>query len=136
MAATTQEQNDFLKSTFPVYFPAHPALAYNATEFTAFLEKDVHKFQPTTSNQESGSQVLGPVDDATTLASEPSATTTGEVREALKDMGIEQKESPAGQHPFMEAIQDSSNEPNRDMENVMQTENADLAHRSTTEPLC
>ncbi|KAK5093262.1 hypothetical protein LTR70_004978 [Exophiala xenobiotica] len=135
MAATTQEQNSFLKSTFPVYFPAHPALAYNATEFKAFLEKDVHKFQPTTSNQESDRQVLGPVDDATTLVSEASATTTGEVQEALKDIGIGQKESLTGQHPFMDALQDSNNEPKRDMENMMQTENADLAYRSTTEPL-
>lgn len=135
MATPAQEQKAFLKSTSPVYFPAHPALSYSAEDFDAFLREDVEKFQPATVGAESKAENAEAVDDATTLVSEPSATTTGEVREALGDMDIEKDTTDTAQHPFMEAIQDSNNEPARDMENIMQTENADLAYRSTTEPI-
>lgn len=134
MAATTQEQNGFLKSTFPVYLPPHPALAYNASDFQAFLKKDVRKFQPTASNKKFDG-LSGPVGDATTLASKSTATTAGEVQEALKGMETEQEESSSDRHPFIQALRDSNNEPTRDMENMMQTENADMAYRSTAEPL-
>ena len=44
MVATAQDQNGFLKSTFPVDFPSHIALTYSATDFEAFLKKEVEKF--------------------------------------------------------------------------------------------
>lgn len=142
------EQPWFLKSTFPVYVPAHPALKYDAAQFEAFLFKDVEKFanpvSQSTSDQKIGTDEVakGDLDETTTLVSGALGTSTAEIRAGVKEMAIErlaEKPQPADpdkpEHPFMEALHSANSLPDRDMENMMQTQNADLAYRSTTEPL-
>lgn len=141
MAETTQEVNGFLKSTFPVFIPADPLLTSNDAEFEAFL-KTVDKFSAsahlnTSAQTQDGEGDQKDDDDSETLVSAPSATTSAELRAGMEEIDIEDsadENDTKHEHPFMKALH-STDAPPENMENIMLTENADLAHRSTTEPL-
>src|SRR5690242_4743595 len=98
MATETLEyQPNFLKATYPVLFPSHPALNYNQEEFESFLKK-VTPLQPAKTTQEATG---GEGDDTATLFSQPTETSTTEVQHGLADMVIENKQD---EHQFMKAI--------------------------------
>lgn len=156
MASTNENNQDlwFLKSTFPVFFPTHPAFLASENEVEAYLEQDV-KRQAASGTAEGD---FSDEDTATAIESEPvlisDASTTAELRDDLvhmsvgddedynmADVGDAALEAPGQAHPFMAGLlsrQDRDNTgagPARDMENKMLTENADVAHRSTNEIL-
>ena len=140
MATTTQGSGGFLKSTFPVFVPQHPALTYSPTEFEAFVRQDVKNFHDAAVKL--ATEAANTAADDATLLTDASVTTTGEVRAAIKGMDLEAKSDAStaedkeeAQHPFKKALHDTNESTDRDMENMMLTENADLAHRSTTDPL-
>ncbi|KAK7756951.1 hypothetical protein SLS62_000967 [Diatrype stigma] len=142
----------FLKSTFPVLFPTHPALALPSDEFDAFLKKELAE-----RHREEEVEAQAPknvtetyVDDSFTMVS-AGQSTTAELRRVMKEVGMDEEpsvgvsprdtedakknddeETPA--HPFMKGLM-KHNEPfdpaSVDMSNKMFTENMDIAHRST-----
>ncbi|KAJ9656625.1 hypothetical protein H2198_004859 [Neophaeococcomyces mojaviensis] len=128
--AVTGNENGFLKSTFPVYLPTHHALTCSNEEFERFI-KNVKKSQLSTSvtNVRASSDLK---DDSSTLVSE-----TGDIREGVNKMQVNttEAEDPVPQQPFMQALHASNKPKSRDMSNKMFTENADVAHASTKEPL-
>lgn len=138
-----REENEFLKSTFPVLVPAHPALTYDTAQFDQFL-KDTKRFKgietQSTESQQGGTSenAESVISGSETLVSAMAPSTTGELRHGIQEMDIE----PAGDdandkdagHPFMKALH-SNPEPPKDMTNRMLTENNDLTNTSTTEPL-
>lgn len=158
MASTNENKQDlwFLKSSFPVFLPTHPALKAPGNEFDAFIQQDVKR-----RNDDNTADAPHSDDDTTTAAeSEPvlvsDASTTAGLREDLDQTKIGDGEdssmadvgdagadtqTPGHGHPFMDALHsqqqkhDTDSVPFRDMENKMLTENADLAHRSTNDTL-
>lgn len=158
MSSTNENKQDlwFLKSSFPVFLPSHPALKYPGNEFDAFIQQDVKR-----RNDDNTADAHHSDDDTTTAAeSEPvlvsDASTTAGLREDLVQTKIDDGEdssmvdvgdagadtqTPGHGHPFMDALHsqqqkiDTDSVPSRDMENKMLTENADLAHRSTNDTL-
>lgn len=139
----------FLKSSFPVFLPKFPALTASPDEFEAYIHWNV---KPTGAVETDNAALTGGKGDAVTetdtetvLISEPS--TTAEARGRLSNMNVEStgsetgEASPAHNHPFMKGLlshqNDDSNAGDKieSMENKMFTENSDVAHRSTTNPL-
>lgn len=141
MAAESETQHSVLKSSFPVLVPEHAALHYNNAEFEKFLKTGIEKFhyEPLQSEDKSEEHA----DEAVTLVDENS--TSRDMREAVGRMGVsgsaeedligysETENEPS--HPFVAAMHDFNKPASRNMENMMFTENADLAHSSTKEPL-
>lgn len=151
MASTNENKQDlwFLKSSFPVFLPSHPALTAPENEFDTFVQQSVKRQIGGDSAEAHHSD-----DDTTTAAeSDPvlvsDASTTAGLRDDLVKITIGDGEGDAGADtqtpshglPFMDALHsqqrkiDLSSVPFRDMENKMRTENDDLAHRSTNEIL-
>lgn len=158
MASTNENKQDlwFLKSSFPVFLPAHPTLRAPEKEFDAFIHQDIKR-----RNDDTTADAHHSDDDTTTAAeSEPvlvsDASTTAGLREDLVQTKIDDGEdssmvdvgdagadtqTPGHGHPFMDALHsqqqknDKDSVPFRDIENKMLTENADLAHRSTNDTL-
>ena len=140
----------FLRSTYPVLFPTHSALNLSSDEFEAFIKEDISR--KAEENEQPAQDVLeSDVGDSFTMVSTEQSTTV-DVRDAIKNMDIEveteqsmneatpeangsEEEQPT--HPFIKGL--TSYEPTvpepGDMENKMLTENLDLAHRSTENPL-
>lgn len=156
MASTNEDKQDlwFLKSTFPVFFPSHPAFQGSEDELEAYIQQDV-KRQFASGTAEAH---LSDDDTATVAESEPvlvsDASTTADLRDGIVQISIDNGEDspmvdmgeaatePSGHaHPFMKGLLSQQNTdgtgpgPLRDMENKMLTENADVAHRSTNEML-
>lgn len=134
--ASAQKIPGHLLSNFPSFFPQHKALQLSPEKFEAFLKQDLKSSgEPTTIAKADNSEQ---VEDAVTLV-EGSSTTTADVRAAMNDMDItssnvaDTRATP--EQPFMKALHSANAGTTRDMENMMQTENADMAHRSTKEPL-
>lgn len=157
MAATNDNQQDlwFLKSNFPVFLPSHTALQASEDEFNALIKQDVKR-------RNDRDYAGHPTDDdtATAAESEPvlvsDASTTAGLREDLVHVSIDKDEdasmvdvggntgaktqNPVNSHPFMDGLHSQQEKlvtdgPLRDMENMMLTENADVAHRSTNDTL-
>ncbi|RSM11567.1 hypothetical protein CDV31_006670 [Fusarium ambrosium] len=149
MASTTESQETwFLKSSYPVLFPFHDSLKKPQAEFENFLREELrHRHDETPVELGSGQ------DQAMTDAGESDAftlvsnSTTGEIRKGIDAMDVTEPEShdekpedpkaDTKSHPFMEGLASfgKEEEPPRNLENMMQTENGDLAYRSTKDAL-
>ncbi|KAJ3533555.1 hypothetical protein NM208_g7933 [Fusarium decemcellulare] len=150
MASTTQpEQPWFLKSSCPVLFPFNDALRKPQAEFGSFLRDELSRRHDEAATVEAGTGQ----DQAMTDAGESetftlvSNTTSGAIRKGLGAMEVADSESQetkpqdtkaAESNPFMEGLvtyEKEEEKPPRDLKNMMQTENADLAYRSTNDSL-
>lgn len=132
---TTQKTPGHLLSNFPSFFPYHEALTYSTDKFESFLKQDL-KSEDGSSSVINASGVE-PMDDAMTLV-DGSATTTADIRAAVDDMNIDKADAAdptATSHPFMNALHSANAPPERNLENMMLTDNNDLAFRSSKEPL-
>lgn len=153
MASELQKEAWFLRYTFPVTFPSHSALTLSEPEFGSFLEKN---FRQQTShavpaepaeNKEAESESF-------TLLTPPSIT--AELQGATEGLKLddgpvkatETKPEPdeAPTQPFMKGLLSHETEARKKQEklqqqqqagseNLMRTENNDIAYRSTNEPL-
>ncbi|KAK8061321.1 hypothetical protein PG994_007687 [Apiospora phragmitis] len=148
MASEPQKGAWFLKYTFPVTFPTHPALNLSEPEFDSFLEEnfreDCGHATPTepADKKETESEVF-------TLLAPPS--TTAELQGATEGLSLEDgptnvleaksEGDEAPTQPFMKGLlsheTDAKDEQQQQAnnENLMLTENNDVAYRSTQEPL-
>jgi hypothetical protein len=151
MAETTeskdQEQPWFLQSKESVLFPDHPAFQMSNEEFMAFVRKDIKDALAAKADEIEIDSGEKDAEDSFTMVSDPS--TTAGVKDAMKKLEVDDKtEGVANEegksaksgsdHPFVAALhshgkQEEENLPG--MENKMLTENADVAYRSTTNPL-
>ncbi|KUI65176.1 hypothetical protein VM1G_00608 [Cytospora mali] len=157
MAPSSENQQQelwFLKSTFPVLLPSHPALTIPNLEFDAFLREDVK--QKVAAESSVATQA---VEDNAVVDTDTS--TTGDIREDLAKMTADwddvsmadftdviaedslaesaQGTNSENDHPSMKGLLSHQDAPEaeqvRDMESKMRTENGDIAHRSTGEAL-
>lgn len=137
-ARQRQQSLWFLRSSCPVFLPAHPALTLPDDEFEAFPQQHVK-------STSGGDIEMGDADADAVIVSEVS--TTAEIRQDLDNMDVaadnavsmDTASEPASGHPFMEGLlshgQSSPAAHVPDRENKMLTENADVAYCSTNEPL-
>ena len=133
----------FLKSGFPVFFPSHAALTLQPDEFENFLKKDLQAEElvhyATALHDDTAADA-----DTFTMVSEPTSTTV-DVVDGFQNIDVDDTPamSNASAMPELDApapttvslphqAQDSEVQ---DMENKMLTKNADVAYRSTTNPL-
>ncbi|KND90044.1 Uncharacterized protein TOPH_05356 [Tolypocladium ophioglossoides CBS 100239] len=141
MASADDDQRAwFLRSTCPVDFPTHDALTKSRAEFDSFLANELRR-RHDTDVPDSASTPEHDAEDAFTLVSH---STTAEIRKDMDTLDVDDtnKESRAHEEPqpedaepsrFMEGLLSHGQPPN--MDNKMLTENADVAFRSTTNPL-
>lgn len=149
-----RQQQDpwFLRSTAPVFLPAHHALTLPESSFEEFLREDL-KLVAGDEGTTRGTQVsenpnvfTGSDTETVLVPSEVVAmseiSTTGDIREHFDTMAVDKTDSKAAlasenNHPFMQGLlshgQDSR--ATAETENKMLTENAGIAYRSTTDPL-
>ncbi|KAL6862609.1 hypothetical protein ACO1O0_002845 [Amphichorda felina] len=134
----------FLKSTYPVLFPTHEALTKPRAEFEALIRNDLARRHDINNSV----STPGPTKALTETGesfTEINPSTTADIREGLQTMDVDAPEpepsvttnveGPTG-HPFMEGLisyNDPESTPN--LENNMLTENGDISHQSTTNPL-
>lgn len=154
--ATSKDQGEqhqdpwFLRSTAPVFLPTHHALTLPESAFEEFLQQDVKLLAENEAvlearDAEAPETFAGTDTDTTVLVSEVAfseVSTTGEIREHFNDMTVDNADSkasptPGNGHPFMQGLLSHQKDGGGtgEMENMMLTENADVAYRSTTEPL-
>ncbi|KAK7914513.1 hypothetical protein PG985_012216 [Apiospora marii] len=153
MESEPQKEAWFLQYTFPITFPSHPALTLSDTKFNGFLERDLGQ-------QISHSAPAKPADkketesESFTLLTPPSIT--AELRGATESLSLDDGPAnatvtkPDGDEaptqPFMKGLLSHEADTRKqqeqlqlqeqaDSENLMRTENNDIAFRSTKEPL-
>ncbi|RYP46486.1 hypothetical protein DL768_007319 [Monosporascus sp. mg162] len=148
----TGQEPWYLKSTFPVLFPSHAALTFSEVEFDVFLMTEISQRQNEAVSQRDADGSCDPEsnpDESFTLVNSVGQSTTADLREAMKEMGIgsspektttgpETKGDETPTHPFMAGLKSHGMDvtPERqDMENKMFTENGGLANRSTGSPV-
>ncbi|KAI8689671.1 hypothetical protein NCS56_00230800 [Fusarium sp. Ph1] len=150
MASTTESQEAwFLKPSYPVLFPFHESLKKPQAEFENFLREELRRRHDETPVDLGAGQ-----DQAMTDAGESEAftlvsnSTTGEIRKDIDAMDVTETDSHDAKtegpkadtesNPFMEGLVSygkKEEEPPRNLENMMHTENSDLAYRSTKDAL-
>ncbi|POR38518.1 Uncharacterized protein TPAR_01291 [Tolypocladium paradoxum] len=141
MASTDDDQRAwFLRSTYPVDFPFHDALTKSRVEFDSFLADELRRRHDTAITDPAATPEQD-TEETFTLVSE---STTAEIRKDIVALSVddankkpqahqEPKPEDAEPSPFMEGLLRHDQPPN--MDNKMRTENADVAFRSTTNPL-
>ena len=130
----------FLRASFPVFVPPHPALTLSTDDFDSFLYHDLRADDDLMSGASPPAPDDG--DENFTLISRP-VSTTADVREAIRRLDFQgaapSDPAPASrggsEHPFMQGLLSHDNQKPPTPENKMMTENGDVAHRSTTDPL-
>ncbi|KAJ4326984.1 hypothetical protein N0V84_002597 [Fusarium piperis] len=150
MASTTESQEPwFLKSSYPVLFPFPDVLKKPQDEFENFLQEELRRRHDETPVDLGAGQDQAMTDagesEAFTLVSD---STTGEIRKGIDAMDVtepdsrdrkpEEPKADTKSHPFMEGLANygkEEEEPSRNLENMMHTENNDLAYRSTKDAL-
>ncbi|KAK8016201.1 hypothetical protein PG993_014390 [Apiospora rasikravindrae] len=149
MASESQKEAWFLKYTYPVTFPTHPALTLSEADFGSFLERDFRQDNTHAAPTEPADKKKTESESFTVLTP---LSTTAELRGAtevlnLNDSPAKATESkPEGDEtptqPFMKGLfsheTDAKYEQQQrqtNSENLMRTENNDVAYRSTQEPL-
>ncbi|KAF4967110.1 hypothetical protein FZEAL_10575 [Fusarium zealandicum] len=149
MALTTEyEQPWFLKSSYPVLFPFHDALRKPQPEFETFLRDELSRRHDEAAAFETGDgpkEAMTEIDEseAFTLVSN---TTSGAIRKGLEDLDVSEstsqdsklQDTKSSSHPFMQGLVSYGEElqhPTRNLDNMMLTENDDLAYRSTNNAL-
>ena len=138
----------FLKSTYPVLFPTHPALKLPEEDFEEFIKSDIsqrQKWEGPMAEDDTESSV----DDSFTMVNLEKST-TADVRDGMKGMGIEgEATSPMDEtnpkddeqltHPSVKGLasfEAGPESPNpEELKNKMFTENLGVAYRSTEDSL-
>ncbi|OAQ68754.1 hypothetical protein VFPPC_04944 [Pochonia chlamydosporia 170] len=133
MASDSEQQQWFLRTSYPVDFPSHDALTKSRAEFEAFLTQELKSRHGDTemAGAGPGGNIESDVDksDTFTLVSDP---TISELRKNVE--GIDMASTEDGSQADTEVEHgESTNMPN--MENKMFTENKDVTYRTTTESL-
>ncbi|KAK4445136.1 hypothetical protein QBC34DRAFT_413600 [Podospora aff. communis PSN243] len=148
MASEDKQEDEawFLKAKCPVFLPKSDALTLSAKEFDNYLAEIL---KPVLEGPESTDDEAGEKDNSDSFTVVSAQSTTAQARELLQDLSVskndadedmqdvaqKQEHAPTG-HPFVDGLK--SHEEDResaDMENKMLTENADIAFRSTKQPL-
>lgn len=152
MELAGDQQPWFLQSSRPVYLPPHDALKKSQEEFDEFIRHDLsslHKGEIPVSPPVKGDTTMTDTtqSDSFTVVTE---STSAEIREGIHGLDVDEfkadkpvdpsqdtsTEQAREKHPFMEGLQKyDSNEPTRSLENMMHTENGDLAYRSSNDAL-
>lgn len=127
-ATPNLQQAGLLESNFPVLVPFHSACTLLPDEFESFLQTDLgrrHEISRAAVTESQSQLACDHADadtDTFTIISSPTPSTTADMRA-----------------PFMKGLLDFRRKPEpphtSNGENKMLTENADVAYRSTTEPL-
>ncbi|KAF4971578.1 hypothetical protein FSARC_1644 [Fusarium sarcochroum] len=149
MAFTTESEKPwFLKSSCPVLFPFDDAVRKPQAHFEDYLRHEIaRRYDDSTTVEPDDGK-----DETMTDAGESetftlvSNTTSAEIGKGIDAMDVSgssaqeskpQEAKPAESHPFMEGLQNYGKEedPLRNLENMMHTENGDLAYRSSMDPL-
>lgn len=144
------QQPWFLQSSYPVLFPAHDALRQSQADFETFIRQDLSRRHDQTATD---APAVGEDKDMTEVDESETFTlvtdsTSAEIRRGLDNMQVDEKqqEAPAEEvtkasessHPFMDALLNADKkqeEPARNLEGMMRTENGDLAFRYTNDAL-
>ncbi|KAH7016946.1 hypothetical protein EDB80DRAFT_565381 [Ilyonectria destructans] len=129
------QQPWFLQSSYPVLFPAHDALRQSQADFETFIRQDLSRRHGQTA---ADAPAVGEDKDMTEVDESETFTlvtdsTSAEIRRGLDDMQASQSS-----HPFMDALLNADKkqeEPARNLEGMMRTENGDLAFRHTNDAL-
>ncbi|EMT60789.1 hypothetical protein FOC4_g10012069 [Fusarium odoratissimum] len=149
----------FLKSSYPVLFPFDDAVRLPQVEFEECIRQmigDRHKRSLLLDKREAHFATMADADESETFTL-VSNSTSAEIRQAMEATNFLShasqdsetiRESPAAQepeaeeakpaqsNPFMEGLISYGNqEPSRNLENMMFTENGDLAYRSSQDAL-
>jgi hypothetical protein len=121
----TNDEAWFLKSKFPVFWPASEALTLPEDEFQSYLAR----FK----EEKIGHESSGGLGDASTSAAAPPTDDDpdGLVKLRLDSLEPSKSRTAESEHPFMQGLL-SHGELKK---NLMLTENSDVAYRSTNEPL-
>lgn len=149
-STTGPQQPWFLQSSYPVLFPAHDALRQSQADFETFIRQDLSRRHDQTA---ADAPAVGEDKDMTEVDESETFTlvtdsTSAEIRRGLDHMQVDEKQqevpveevAKASQpsHPFMDALLNADKkqeEPARNLEGMMSTENGDLAFRSTNDAL-
>ncbi|KAH7238199.1 hypothetical protein BKA59DRAFT_238206 [Fusarium tricinctum] len=143
---TTSDMPWFLKSSCPVLFPFEEVVRKPQAEFEDYLRREIAGRHDDTSKVEGGDadQAMTDADKSETFTL-VSDSTSGEIRQGLEAINVSdhtaqesktEDAKPAESHPFMEGlINYGKEEPLRNLENMMCTENGDLAYRSSEDAL-
>ncbi|KAI1015204.1 hypothetical protein LB503_003970 [Fusarium chuoi] len=149
----------FLKSSAPVLFPFDDALRLPQAEFEECIRQmiaDRHKISFSQEKRDAHFAAMADFDESETFTL-VSNSTSAEIRQAMEAANLsnhasqdietmrgssptqepEAEESqPVQSNPFMEGLINYGNEkPSRDLDNMMLTENGDLAYRSSQDAL-
>ncbi|SPJ82084.1 uncharacterized protein FTOL_09489 [Fusarium torulosum] len=145
-SSTASDMPWFLKSSCPVLFPFEEVVRKPQAEFEDYLRREIAGRRNDTSKVESGDadQAMTDADKSETFTL-VSDSTSAEIRQGLEVINVSDhtaQESktegakPAESHPFMEGlINYGKEEPSRNLDNMMCTENGDLAYRSSEDAL-
>ncbi|KAG5658565.1 hypothetical protein KAF25_010746 [Fusarium avenaceum] len=136
----------FLKSSCPVLFPFEEVVRKPQAEFEDYLRHEIAGRHHDTSKVEGGDadQAMTDADKSETFTL-VSDSTSDEIRQGLESIDVSshtaqesktEDAKPAESHPFMEGlINYGKEESSRNLENMMCTENGDLAYRSSEDAL-
>ncbi|KAF7537006.1 hypothetical protein G7Z17_g12941 [Cylindrodendrum hubeiense] len=150
MDSTSEPQQPwFLQSSYPVLFPTHDALKQSPADFQTFLRQDLsRRHDRTAADAPAGGddKDMTEVDESDTFTLVTDST-SAEIRRGLDDMQVDEEhqapveeatKAPQPSHPFMDGLLNAGKkqeEPTRNLEGMMRTENGDLAFRSTNDAL-
>ncbi|KPM45357.1 hypothetical protein AK830_g1243 [Neonectria ditissima] len=148
------EQPWFLQSSYPVLFPAHDALNMSQADFEAFIRQDLARRHDQTAvdapaADAKAEEVMSEVTESETFTLVTDST-SADIRKGLDDMQVDdqqQQQTPTESetmkssepsHPFMDGLLKTGSKEEqtpRNLEGMMQTENGDLAFRSSNDAL-
>ncbi|KAF4332082.1 hypothetical protein FBEOM_14125 [Fusarium beomiforme] len=157
-SSVDSDQPWFLKSSYPVLFPFDDVVRKPQAEFEDYLRRQIASRHGDISTVEEASadHVMADADESETFTL-ISNSTSAEIRQGLKAIDVSDHPSqesqaiqkphtteeskteeadPAQPNPFMEGLVNfGKQEPSKKLENMMLTENGDLAYRSSQDAL-
>ncbi|CAG7563896.1 unnamed protein product [Fusarium equiseti] len=133
----------FLKSSCPVLFPFDDAVRKPQAEFEEYLRHEIaHCRDDAATAEVSPEMAMTDADQSETFTL---VSTSAEIRQGIDAMDVSgdaapdskpTETQPAETHPFMEGlINYKKDEPSRDLQGMMLTENGDLAYRNSEDAL-
>ncbi|KAM0350213.1 hypothetical protein ACHAPU_003378 [Fusarium lateritium] len=147
MASPTESDKPwFLKSSCPVLFPFEEVVRKPQAEFEEYLRHEIARRHDDASTAEGvdTDQAMTDVDNSETFTLISNSTST-EIRQGLEAVGVSDQTTqesktegakPTESHPFMEGlVKYGKEESSTNLENMMLTENGDLAYRSSQDAL-
>ncbi|KAH8736386.1 hypothetical protein BGZ61DRAFT_341508 [Ilyonectria robusta] len=134
-STTGPQQPWFLQSSYPVLFPAHDALRQSQADFETFIRQDLSRRHDQTA---ADAPAVGEDKDMTEVDESETFTLVTDSTSAEIRRGLDHMQASQPSHPFMDALLNADKkqeEPARNLEGMMSTENGDLAFRSTNDAL-